>query len=89
MATPKRFLVYQITNLINNMIYVGAHVTRKIDDTYMGSGKRIRQARSKEAIAKTIETFERKREEKERLKALSEQNPENQNKQEEQVNQTS
>lgn len=33
----KYYLIYQITNLINNKIYIGQHVTSKIDDHYMGS----------------------------------------------------
>jgi hypothetical protein len=33
------YIVYQITNLINNKIYVGAHRTDDVDDSYMGSSK--------------------------------------------------
>jgi len=33
--------VYKITNLINKMIYVGAHSTDLINDTYYGSGFRL------------------------------------------------
>lgn len=37
-------IVYQTTNLINGMIYVGRHSTDKLEDGYLGSGKRIQQA---------------------------------------------
>lgn len=50
------FTVYQITNKVNNKIYVGYHQTSDIDDGYFGSGKLI-----KRAIAKYgIESFEKK-----------------------------
>lgn len=35
----KFFVVYQITNLIDGKIYVGAHVTYNVNDKYMGSSK--------------------------------------------------
>jgi len=38
------YLIYKITNTINNMIYVGAHATENINDYYFGSGKYIRRA---------------------------------------------
>lgn len=37
------FIVYQITNLLDNRIYVGAHVTKNINDSYMGSSKYLRK----------------------------------------------
>ncbi len=38
----KFFVIYQITNLLNNMIYVGAHVTHNVNDKYMGSSKYLK-----------------------------------------------
>lgn len=38
------YLVYQITNLINEKIYVGCHSTRNKNDNYMGSGNAIKKA---------------------------------------------
>lgn len=53
----KHFLVYQIKNLLNDKIYVGVHKTNDINDDYMGSGTRIKQAIEKyglENFEKTI-----------------------------------
>lgn len=38
------YTVYKITNLVNNKIYVGLHVTNDLDDDYLGSGKQIQAA---------------------------------------------
>ena len=36
------YLIYKITNLLNNIIYIGLHKTYDINDDYMGSGKNIK-----------------------------------------------
>lgn len=38
------YYLYQITNKVNNKIYVGVHKTKNFNDGYMGSGKVIRSA---------------------------------------------
>ena len=44
------YLIYKITNKINNKIYIGAHKTSLIDDAYMGSGKYLLHAQRKHGI---------------------------------------
>lgn len=44
------YTVYKIINLINNKIYVGAHSTNDINDSYMGSGLAISRAKEKYGI---------------------------------------
>lgn len=44
------YYLYQITNLVNNKIYIGVHKTVDINDGYMGSGKVIRDAIKKYGI---------------------------------------
>jgi group I intron endonuclease len=41
------YLIYKITNTINGKYYIGCHVTDRIDDGYMGSGKLVSKAISK------------------------------------------
>jgi group I intron endonuclease len=41
------YLIYKITNIINNKIYIGSHKTKDINDGYMGSGKYLNRAFSK------------------------------------------
>jgi len=41
------YYMYKITNLIDGKFYVGVHRTKNMDDGYMGSGKRIRNAINK------------------------------------------
>lgn len=61
----KHFLVYKITNLINNKIYIGQHVTYNINDDYMGSGIHLKNAikkygveNFKKEIIKQCDSFE-------------------------------
>ena len=43
LGKEKKYLIYQITNLINGKIYVGAHITYNINDKYMGSSKYLKK----------------------------------------------
>lgn len=51
------YCIYQVTNLLNGKIYVGAHKTKNVNDHYMGSGKIILAAIKKygrDNFSKTI-----------------------------------
>ncbi len=39
---PDIFYIYKTTNLINKKFYIGKHCTTKIENDYLGSGKRLR-----------------------------------------------
>lgn len=39
----RKYLVYKITNLLNNKIYIGCHSTLNENDRYMGSGTEIKE----------------------------------------------
>ena len=39
-----RYIIYKITNTLNGKIYIGKHQTERLDDSYFGSGKVLKQA---------------------------------------------
>lgn len=48
----KHYLIYQTTNLVNNKIYIGKHITENIEDQYFGSGKYLQNAIKKYGLEK-------------------------------------
>ncbi len=38
------YIIYKTTNLKNGKIYIGMHKTSNLNDTYLGSGKKIKRA---------------------------------------------
>jgi hypothetical protein len=42
--------IYKITNLVNNMIYIGVHRTDDMNDGYMGSGTYVKRAIAKHGV---------------------------------------
>ena len=53
----KYYYLYQIRNIDNGKIYVGAHSTSDLNDGYMGSGKILHQAFKKYGIEKFEKTI--------------------------------
>ena len=49
------YYIYRITNKINGKSYIGQHKYKDLNDSYMGSGKRLRAAQAKYGI----ENFEK------------------------------
>ena len=44
------YYIYKITNLINGKTYIGQHKYKKLNDSYMGSGKHLKSAKAKYGI---------------------------------------
>lgn len=45
------YTIYQITHIESGKIYIGKHQTKNLDDSYMGSGKVLRNAIKKHGLA--------------------------------------
>lgn len=57
MKEKRFYLIYKITNNLNQKFYIGKHETDNLDDDYFGSGKYLRNAQNKyglENFTKTI-----------------------------------
>jgi group I intron endonuclease len=45
-----KYIIYKITNKLTNKSYVGKHITKNINDKYMGSGQVLKQSYKKHGI---------------------------------------
>jgi hypothetical protein len=50
MGDSYKFIIYKTTNKVNGKIYIGAHMTKNIEDDYLGSGKYLIRAINKYGV---------------------------------------
>jgi hypothetical protein len=51
------YTIYEVENILNNKIYIGMHQTKKLNDGYLGSGKRLKYAVAKYGKNNFIKRF--------------------------------
>ena len=49
-SARKYHFIYKTTNLINGKYYIGMHSTNKLNDGYLGSGKKLRRSINKYGV---------------------------------------
>jgi hypothetical protein len=49
--------LYKITNILTNQYYYGIHSTKKLDDGYMGSGRKIKEAIKQHGVNNFIKEY--------------------------------